>query len=388
MVEHRRINQYSKGTKYLSMISYGCQNINKDDIEAVVKTLKSGWLTQGPKVLEFEKVLAKYCGAKYAVAVSHGTSALHLAYLSAELKKNDEVITTPNTFVATTNMLLVMGVKPVFCDIRQDTNNINEDKIEKLITKKTKAIIPVHFAGHPCEMKKIRKIAKKYNLLIIEDACHALGAKYKDNKIGSCKYSDMTVFSFHPVKPITTGEGGAILTNNKKYYEELLLLRSHGIYKDKQGKNVMIDLGYNYRITDIQATLGISQLKKLDKFIKQRHQVVRWYQQELKEMREIILPVELKDCYSGWHIYVIKVKDKKSRESLMKYLKDNEIGVNFHYPSVCSHPYYKNIGYKNTKLKNEEEYQNSCITLPCHTLLSKKDVKYVTSFINKFYHEK
>ena len=219
------------------MIPYGHQSIDKKDVEAIVKVLKSDWLTQGPKVLEFEKALAKYCGAKYAVAANNGTSALHLSYLVAGLKPGDEVMTSPNTFAATTNMLIVLGVKPVFCDIRLDTYNIDENKIKKLVSKKTKAIVPVHFSGQPCQMDKIYKIAKKYKLLVIEDACHALGAKYRGIKIGGCRYSDMAVFSFHPVKSITTGEGGAILTNNKKYYEKLKLLRNHGIHKDEKGKD-------------------------------------------------------------------------------------------------------------------------------------------------------
>src|SRR3989338_10627417 len=191
------------------MIPYGPPSLNKNDLKAVVKVLKSDWLTQGPKILEFEKKLAQYCGTKYAVIVSHGTAALHLAYLAAGLKRGDEVITTPNTFVATTNMLLAAGAKPVFADIRLDTYNIDESKIEKLINKKTKAIIPVDFAGQPCDLKKILKLAKKYKLLVIEDASHALGARCQGRKIGSL--ADLTVFSFHPVKPITTGEGGAIL---------------------------------------------------------------------------------------------------------------------------------------------------------------------------------
>ena len=218
------------------MIPYGHQSINKKDIEAVVKVLKSDWLTQGPNVLEFEKALAKYCGAKYAVAVNNGTAALHLAYLTAGLKKGDEVITSPNTFAATANMMMAVGAKPVFCDIHPDTYNIDESKIENLITKKTRAIVPIHFAGQPCKMDEINRIAKKHKLIIIEDACHALGAKYKGKKIGACDFSDMAVFSFHPVKSIATGEGGVILTNDKKYYEKLILLRNHGIYKDKRNK--------------------------------------------------------------------------------------------------------------------------------------------------------
>lgn len=370
------------------MIPYGHQWIDNKDIKEVVKVLKSNWVTQGPKIKEFERAIAKYCGVKYAVVTNSGTSALHLSYLVAGLKKSDEVITTPNTFVATTNMLVACSVRPVFCDIRLDTYNIDEGKIEELITTKTKAIIPVHLAGHPCKMDKILRIAKKYSSIVIEDACHALGAKYKNKRIGSLN-SDMTVFSFHPVKPITTGEGGVIVTNNKNYYKKLILLRNHGIYKDKQGKNVMIELGYNYRMTDIQAALGLSQLKKIDKFIGKRHAIVNWYKKELGSMKDISLPVELHDNYSSWHLYVIRVMSPKNRYKLMNYLKKNNIGANFHYPAVYSHPYYKSIGYRKIKLDNMEKYQNSCITLPCHPSLTKKEVFYISNKIKNFFkHEK
>ena len=282
-------------------------------------------------------------------------------------------------------MILACGAKPVFCDIRLDTYNIDESKIEKLITKRTKAIAPVDFAGQSCEMSKIKQIAKKHNLLVIEDACHALGAKYKNNKIGSCEYSDMAVFSFHPVKPITTGEGGAILTNNKKYYDKLISLRSHGIHKDIKGKNIMSELGYNYRITDIQAALGISQLNKLDGFIKKRQQIVKWYEQKLKSVQDIVLPKELPNNYSGWHIYVIRIKKESGRNRLMAHLKKNNIGVNFHYPAVYSHPYYRKTGYKNLKLKNMEEYHKTCITIPCHTKLAKSDIQYIADKIKEYF---
>ncbi|PIR13678.1 UDP-4-amino-4,6-dideoxy-N-acetyl-beta-L-altrosamine transaminase [Candidatus Falkowbacteria bacterium CG11_big_fil_rev_8_21_14_0_20_39_10] len=370
------------------MIPYGRQNLDKKDIKEVVNVLKSNWLTQGPKVLEFEKSLARYCGAKYAVVVSNGTAALHLAYLAVGLKRGDKVITTPNTFAATANMILAVDAKPVFCDIRLDAYNIDETKIEKLITAKTKAIVPVHFAGQSCGMEKIKKIARKYKLTVIEDACHALGGKYHGGKIGGCQHSDMSVFSFHPVKSITTGEGGAILTNNKKYYQKLIFLRSHGIYKDNRGKNVMIELGYNYRLTDIQAALGISQLKKLDNFIKKRRQVIKWYEQELKNIKNIILPMELPGNYSAWHIYVIRTAKKKNRGKLVKYLKDNGVGVNFHYPAVYSHPYYQKNGYKNIKLKNMEKYYNDCITLPCFPGLEFSKVKFVCDKIKNFYVDK
>lgn len=374
------------------MIPYGKQFIDKEDIGAVVSVLKSNFLTQGPKVREFEDALAKYCGAKYAVACSNGTAALHLAYLAAGIGKADEVITTPNTFAATSNMLMAIGAKPVFCDIRLYSYNIDAAQIEKLITnlpagrqEKLKAIVPVHFAGQSCKMKEIKKIAKRHKLIIIEDACHALGGKYEGGKIGGCEYSDMAVMSFHPVKSITTGEGGAITTNNKKYYEKLLSLRHHGIHKDKNGKNVIDELGFNYRITDIQCALGLSQLKKLDGFIKKRQEIIKWYEKELGGIKEIILPQELPGNYSAWHIYVIRTKKRSDRDKLMAYLKNNGIGVNFHYPAVYSYPYYRKNGYKNFKLKNMEEYHNTCITLPCHTLLTKKDIKYIAGKIKLYF---
>lgn len=363
------------------MIPYGSQIIDDEDIRGVVGVLKSDWLTQGPKVGEFEKNLAKYCGAKYAVAVSSGTAALHIAYLSAGIKTGDEVITTPNTFVATTNMLLNVGAKPVFCDIREDTYNINEADIEKHITKKTKAIVPVHFAGAPCDMDTILKIAKKRNLLVIEDACHALGASYKGTKIGNLK-SDMTVMSFHPVKSITTGEGGAVLTNNENFYKKLLLLRSHGITKDAKGFNVMTEMGYNYRITDIQTALGISQLKKLDGFIEKRRQVVSWYKEALQDCKNIILPANNPD--SANHIYIIRTKRIEDRLPLYNFMKDAGIGVNFHYPAIYSHPYYRSHGYTKTKNKMADIYNETAITIPLHARLSKKDVLFISDVIKKF----
>lgn len=364
-------------------IPYGHQLIDKNDVKAVTESLQSGWLTQGPKVIAFEQALAKYCGAKYAVAVTNGSAALHLAYLAAGLGHGNEVITTPNTFVATTNMLLVVGARPVFCDIRLDTYNIDESKIEKLITSKTKAIVPVHFAGQPCQMDKITKLAKKYKLLIIEDAAHALGAKYKNKKIGNI--SNMTVFSFHPVKSITTGEGGAILTSNKDYYQKLMHLRSHGIAKDKNGFNVMTKLGYNYRMTDIQAALGLSQLKKLDYFIKQRHKIVKWYKKELADIPGILLPQEINGLYSARHLYVIRTKNPENRLPLISYLREHGIGANFHYPAVYSHPYYQKNGYTKTTMENMDEYHKTAITIPLFPSLSRADVKYVSALIKNFF---
>ncbi len=365
------------------MIPYGRQTIDQEDVGVVLETLTSDYLTQGPKVEAFEKTLADYCGVKYALVTTSGTAALHLSYLALGLREGDEVIVTPNTFVATINMLLVVGAKPVFCDIRLDTYNIDEEKIEECITENTKAIVAVHFAGQSCNMEKIHSIAKKYNLSVIEDACHALGAKYNNKRVGSL--SDMATFSFRPVKPITTGEGGAIVTNSKVYYEKMKLLRSHGIYKDENGRNIMTDLGYNYRMTDIQAALGISQLKKLDSFIEKRREIVSWYKEYLQDVEEIILPIELDENYSGWHLYVIRTRRLEDRDGLVKFLKDNEVGVNFHYPAVYSHPYYRECGHKDLELVNEEEYEKSCVTLPCFPGLEKESTKSVSYLIHTYF---
>ena len=366
------------------MIPYARQNIDRDDINSVIKVLKSDWLTQGPKTFEFEKKLASYCGAKYAVAVSNGTAALHLSYLAAEFKKEDEIITTPNTFAATSNMLLAVGAKPVFCDIRFDTYNIDESKIEKLINKKTKAIVPVHFAGQACDMRAISKIAKRHKLKVIEDASHALGGKVYDKRIGDCRYSDMATFSFHAVKSIATGEGGAILTNSRNLYKKLISLRSHGIKKDRNGFNVMEMLGFNYRLTDIQAALGINQLRKVDKFVEARHKLTKIYFNELKNIKDIILPQELSENYSAWHIFVIRTVNKKDRLPLYSKLKREGIGVNFHYPAVYTYPFYQNLGYKQNFYPNASEYNETAITLPLFPGLTKKDIKFICKIIKDF----
>lgn len=367
------------------MIQYGKQNIDENDIQEVSDVLRSDFLTQGPKVKEFEKGLAECAGAKYAVAVNNGTAALHLAYLAAGIGEGDEVITAPNTFVATTNMLLALGAKPVFCDINLETYNIDENKIESLITPRTKAIVPIDFAGRPCEYDKIIEIARKHNLLVITDGCHALGARYRDQLVGSI--SDMTVFSFHPVKAIATGEGGAIVTNSKEYYEKMLLLRSHGVHKNEEGINVMTELGYNYRMPDILAALGVSQLRKIKQFLEKRQEVVGWYREALKDIDGIKMPLESGQLYSGWHVYVIRVKNPLDRRPLYEYLHKAGIGANFHYPAVYKHPYYQKIGYGDAHCPNMDIYHESCITLPCHTQLTKDDVVFVSNTIKQYFNE-
>ena len=364
------------------MIPYGHQSINQQDIAAVKKQLTSGWLTQGPIGKKFEAELSRVTGTKYAIAVSSGTAALHVAYLAAGIGRGDEVITTANTFVATTNMLLAVGVKPVFCDIRLDTYNIDQNKIEEKITKKTKAIVAVHFAGQPAAMAAIKKIARRHQLLLIADACHALGATYQSKKIG--RVADLSVFSFHPVKSITTGEGGAIVTDDKKLADKMFLLRTHGIHKNTAGRNVMTELGYNYRLSDIQAALGVSQLRRLNLFIKKRQAVVKWYAQELKNNPHVVLPQQVAGGQSAWHLYVIRV-NPRSRDQLAKYLSALGIGVNFHYPAVYAHPYYRRNGYRRTSLLNTDLYAATSLTLPCYPDLTQARVKFIAKKINSFF---
>jgi UDP-4-amino-4,6-dideoxy-N-acetyl-beta-L-altrosamine transaminase len=374
----------------MKIIPYGRQWVDSSDIREVIKVLKSDWLTQGPKIKEFEDALCKHTGAKYAVAVSSGTAALHISCLAASIKRGDEVITSPITFVASANSILYCGGKPVFADIQKDTVNIDPEEIKKKINPNTRAIIPVHFAGHPCDLEEIKEIAEKHNLLIIEDASHALGAEYKKSKIGSCKYSDMTVFSFHPVKHITTGEGGVVLTNQKNLYESLLLFRNHGITKDKKKMTKfngpwyyeMQTLGFNYRITDFQCALGISQLKKLDKYITRRRKLVSIYNKELSKIDKIILPVEKPYVKSSWHIYYIRLKDASKRRLIFEELQKSNIGVQVHYIPVHLQPYYqKNFGFKSGDYPEAEDYYRSTITLPLYPKMINSEIQYVINIL-------
>jgi len=374
-------------TKISIFIPYGKQYIDSEDIQSVIEILNSDFLTQGPKVKEFEEKLAQYCGAKYAVAFNSGTSALHGAYFASGLADGDEFITSPITFAATSNAGLFLEAKPVFVDIESDTGNIDVNKIERTITDKTKLIVPIHYAGHSCNMEEINKIANKYNLKIVEDACPALGGLYKDSKIGSCKYSDMTVFSFHPVKHITTGEGGAVLTNDKELYEKLLMFRSHGITKEKEKLinthegNWYYEihyLGYNYRITDIQCALGLSQLKKLDNFIKRRREIVNIYNEAFKDNPFFDLPVEKDYALHAYHLYPIRLKDqyKDEKKEVFKKLKENGVGVQVHYIPVYWHPYYKGLGYKKGLCAVAEDFYQKEISLPLYPAQClRKDVR-------------
>jgi UDP-4-amino-4,6-dideoxy-N-acetyl-beta-L-altrosamine transaminase len=367
------------------MISYGKQSINQDDIDAVVDVLKSDFLTQGPKVVEFENDLANYCEAKYAKAVNNGTAALHLAYLAIGLEQGDIVWTTPNTFVATANAALYCGATVDFVDIDPKTYNLSIDYLkEKLIQAKKdnklpKLVVPVHFAGQSCEMKAIWKLSKEYGFKVIEDACHALGGEYLNNKVGNCEYSDMAVFSFHPVKMITTGEGGAITTNNEKLNEKIELLRSHGITKDATKFDNQSDgdwyyeqraLGFNYRLTDIQAALGISQLKRLDSFVARRREIVKQYFDKLDNS---VLPYQHPDANSSWHLFVIQTEDRKAT---YKQLKTQGIMTQVHYIPVTSQPFYNR-----KKLKNSADFYRHCLSLPIYADLNNNEQNRVINLL-------
>ena len=364
------------------LIPYGRQTIEDDDIQAVVDVLKSDYLTTGPKIAEFEQIVADYVGAKYAVAISNGTSALHAACFAAGIGPGDEVITTPLTFAASANCVLYCGGTPVFADVDARTYNIDPEDIKRKITDKTRAIIAVHLAGQPCDMDEIHSIAREHNLVVIEDGAHALGSIYKGKKIGSL--SDMTTFSFHPVKPITTGEGGMIVTDNESLYKKLLLFRSHGITRDDSLMNrndgpwfyQQLDLGYNYRITDIQCALGCSQMKKLDRFLKRRKEIVARYNEAFAGCDNIVTPYQLPETESGWHLYIVQIK-RHDRKKVFETLRDSGIGVNVHYIPVYMHPYYQEHGYEDVHCRNAEEVYSHIISLPLYPGLSIEQQEYV-----------
>ncbi|AHA30644.1 spore coat protein [Exiguobacterium sp. MH3] len=369
-----------------TFLPYGRQWIEDDDIEAVVKILKSDFLTTGPAILEFEEAVANYVGAKYAVSFSNGTAALHGACFAAGIQEGDEVITTPMTFAASANCVLYQGGTPVFADIDDSTYNIDPKQIEEKITSKTKAIIPVHFTGQPAELDEIHRLAQEHNLVVIEDAAHALGASYKKKRIGGL--SDMTMFSFHPVKHITSGEGGVITTNDDGYYQKLLQFRSHGIIKDQQLMTEshgswyyeMQSLGFNYRMTDIQAALGANQLKKIDRFLSRRKHYVSLYNEAFESRDEIRIPAQHPDGDSSWHLYIIRLQTEKmkvSRKVIYEELMKENIGVNVHYIPVHKMPYYQQLGYDKETYPIAEKLYEEILTLPLFPKMSIDDINDV-----------
>jgi UDP-4-amino-4,6-dideoxy-N-acetyl-beta-L-altrosamine transaminase len=373
----------------MNQIPYGRQSIDEEDVRGVVEVLQSDWLTTGPNVDEFERSICDYCGCQHAVAVNSGTSALDIAIQSLALPKGTEVITTPFTFAATSNALLYNGLVPVYADISRDTRNIDPKDIRKKITDKTGAILFVDYAGQPCDINEIREICCEYDLFMMEDACHALGAAYQGKKIGSL--SDMTIFSFHPVKLITTGEGGMVTTNDSSRADTLRLLRSHGI--DKTAHHLsdngaswaydMVALGRNYRMTDIQAALGVSQAKKIDAFVKKRTKLSQIYNELLQNIPHIELPVTLENMTPAWHLYTILVKGVK-RDAVYSYLKSQDIGVNLHYIPTYHLSYYrKNYPQNPSMFPVTEDVFNNILTLPLYPELREEDIQFIVETLKK-----
>ena len=372
------------------MIPYGRQEITKEDILEVEKVLRSDFLTQGPVVPKFEQAVLKYCGAKHAVAVNSATSALHIACLALNLGPNDYLWTSPNTFVASANCGIYCGANIDFVDIDSKTFNMSVEALStKLIEaekkgKLPKIVIPVHFAGQPCDMEKIYELSKQYGFRIIEDASHAIGASYHDIKIGSCKYSDITIFSFHPVKIITTGEGGMAVTNDENLANHMRRLSTHGITKEKELMHPrpnneiwnyqQIELGFNYRLTDIQAALGLSQLNRLDEYVKIRHKIAEFYNSELNDL-DIQLPFQSERSHSSYHLYPIRIKNNlksKTQKQIYDALWDNDIAANILYIPVHRQPYYENLGFKTGDFPQAEQFHREVICLPMFPKLTKE----------------
>ncbi len=377
-------------------LPYGHQWIDDDDIDSVVRVLKADYIAQGPEVEKMEKTICDLTGAKYSVVVSNATAGLHIAVAALNLPKDSEGITSPITFVASSNCLVYCGLTPRFADIDPRTYCIDPVEIEKKITPHTKVLIPVDFAGQPAEMDRIKEIADKNDLHIIEDAAHAIGTLYPDGTpVGSCKYSDMTVFSFHPVKTITTGEGGAITTNNKALYDHLVLLRSHGLVRDPDQiadypgpwYYEMNELGFNYRMTDIQAALGNSQLNKLSLFKKRRREILTKYNEAFKDNKYLTVPYETPGADSCFHLYILQIDFEalgKTRKQTIKELNSNGVGVQVHYIPVAYQPYYKTRYFtKRGDFPVSDHYYDKALSIPLYPKMTDDDVQRVIDTVLK-----
>jgi UDP-4-amino-4,6-dideoxy-N-acetyl-beta-L-altrosamine transaminase len=382
----------------MPMIPYGRQDISQADIDAVVNVLRSDFLTQGPVVPAFEKALANYCGSQHAVAVNSATSALHIACLALGVGKGDIVWTTPITFVASANCALYCGATVDFVDIDPLTYNLSVERLAAKLAevekygKLPKVVILVHLAGQPCDMAAIHELSQQYGFKIIEDASHAIGGRYKDEPIGNCRYSDITVFSFHPVKIITTGEGGMALTNDSVLANTMVRLRSHGITRDASEMThspdglwyyQQIELGFNYRMTDMQAALGLSQMQRLDEFVTKRHIIARRYD-ELLDQLPVVTPWQHQDAYSSFHLYIIRLDlSVLNHRELFERFRVNGIGVNLHYIPVYQHPYYARMGFNINEYPEAESYYSEAISLPLYPALTENQQVDVVQWISR-----
>lgn len=389
----------------MSFIPYGRQDISEADIQAVVDVLRSDFLTQGPAVPAFEQAVSDYCGAQHAVAVNSATSALHIACLALGIGKGDVVWTSPITFVASANCALYCGAGVDFVDIDPRTYNLSVEQLQIKLeqarqqNRLPKVVIPVHLCGQPCEMERIHQLSQEFGFKIIEDASHAIGGKYQNEPIGSCRYSDITVFSFHPVKIITTAEGGIAVTNHADLAEKMALLRSHGITRDPAQMThesdgawyyQQVDLGFNYRMTDMQAALGLSQMQRLDVFVQRRHELAQRYNELLAHL-PLTLPWQHPDGYSGLHLYVIRLQldaIKLTHREVFDALRQQGIGVNLHYIPVHTQPYYQAMGFKDRSFPESERYYQEAISLPMFSAMTDEQQTSVFKSVNSILQQK
>ena len=382
------------------MIPYGRQHLDEYDVKAVVETLTSNWLTQGPAIPKFETALADYCGANFGIAVNSATSALHIACLALGVSEGDRVWTSPNSFVASSNCALYCGAKVDFVDIDLHTGNMCVDALRKKlvlaesINTLPKVVIPVHFAGQPCDMKEIRALSKQYGFFVIEDASHAVGAKYQEKFVGSCQFSDICVFSFHPVKIITTMEGGMALTNNSEWAEKMRMLRSHGITNDPEKMTEdshgpwyyqQIALGFNYRMTDVEAALGLSQLKKLPGFLEKRNTLAAHYDERFASKENISPLKQSNNRYSSYHLYVVRASGltRKEHAFVVEQLRDKGVFAHLHYIPIHCQPYYKNLGFNIGDFPNAERYYEQAITLPLFPELTREQIDLIVDTLSR-----